>query len=312
MVKKLDTLTKTLVTRFERQRPMRGGSLIISVFGDAIAPRGGAITLGSLIALIQPFGLTERLVRTSVARLAKEGWLVARRQGRLSEYQLSNHGRAAFADATRRIYAAGPEEWDGSWTLVLMPAASAAIRDKLRKELEWLGFGQPTPGVFAHPARSAQDARARLSDLDGAASAFVIKARNDNPESDREFASAGWDLADLTSRYRRLLGMFEPIAAALDDTTDPAPDTAFIIRTLLIHEYRKIHLRDPMLPLRLLPQNWIGATAYQLCQKLYNDLFLPAEEHLSKTGMRLGEPLPPPAPDTFQRFGGVLSRWRAS
>jgi hypothetical protein len=33
-----------LVARFRRQRPLRGGSLIITVFGDAIAPRGGAIT----------------------------------------------------------------------------------------------------------------------------------------------------------------------------------------------------------------------------------------------------------------------------
>src|SRR2546430_16693793 len=30
---------------------------------------------------------------------------------------------------------------------------------------------------------------------------------------------------------------------------------SFIIRTLLIHEYRKIHLRDPLLPPALLPPN---------------------------------------------------------
>ncbi len=60
------------------QRPLRGGSLLITLFGDAIAPRGGAVTLGSLIRLAAPFGLTERLVRTSVARLAREGWLAAR------------------------------------------------------------------------------------------------------------------------------------------------------------------------------------------------------------------------------------------
>ena len=36
------------------------------------------MTLGSLIRLAAPFGLTERLVRTSVARLARDGWLAAR------------------------------------------------------------------------------------------------------------------------------------------------------------------------------------------------------------------------------------------
>ena len=61
-----------LLARFRRQRPLRSGSLLITILGDAIAPRGGAVTLGSLITLARPFGLTERLVRTSVGRLAKE------------------------------------------------------------------------------------------------------------------------------------------------------------------------------------------------------------------------------------------------
>ncbi len=66
---------QALLRHFRAQRPLRGGSLLITLFGDAIAPRGGAVTLGSLIRLAQPFGLTERLVRTSVARLAREaGW----------------------------------------------------------------------------------------------------------------------------------------------------------------------------------------------------------------------------------------------
>ncbi len=81
-----------LIRHFRRQRPLRGGSLIISIFGDSIAPRGGSISLASLIALARPFGLTERLVRTSVARLAKDGWLEAERRGRLSFYRLAKPG----------------------------------------------------------------------------------------------------------------------------------------------------------------------------------------------------------------------------
>ena len=68
-----------LIARFRRQRPLRGGSLIVTIFGDAIMPRGGAIALGSLIELAAPFGLNERLVRTATARLAKDGWLMGRR-----------------------------------------------------------------------------------------------------------------------------------------------------------------------------------------------------------------------------------------
>ncbi len=102
-----------LLARFRRQRPLRGGSLIITIFGDSILPRGGAITLSSLIALTAPFGLNERLVRTATARLAKEGWLASRRGGKLSEYHLSTDGRSRFADATRRIYSETDTVWSG-------------------------------------------------------------------------------------------------------------------------------------------------------------------------------------------------------
>src|SRR6202050_959149 len=87
------TAAAELVARFRRQRPLRGGSLIVTIFGDSLMPRGGAITLGSLIALAAPFGLNERLVRTAAARLAKEGWLEGHRAGKLSEYHLSRDGR---------------------------------------------------------------------------------------------------------------------------------------------------------------------------------------------------------------------------
>ena len=46
-----------LVARFRRQRPLRGGSLIVTLFGDSIVPRGGIVALGSLIELAAPFGL---------------------------------------------------------------------------------------------------------------------------------------------------------------------------------------------------------------------------------------------------------------
>ena len=117
------TRTNALVARFRRQRPLRGGSLLVTILGDAIAPRGGTIALGSLIRLAMPFGLTERLVRTSIGRLANEQWVSFERSGRASFYSLTAHGRARFAEATQRIYGAPPQDWDGLWTVVIVPPA---------------------------------------------------------------------------------------------------------------------------------------------------------------------------------------------
>jgi phenylacetic acid degradation operon negative regulatory protein len=290
---------RALVGRFRRQRPLRAGSLIITLFGDSIAPRGGAITLGSLIRLAQPFGITERLVRTTVARLAHEDWLTTRRAGRLSEYRLSDSGRRRFADATRRIYAEMPRSWSGQWTLVLLPNPGTTVRD----ELAWLGFGEPSAGVFAHPTRTPADTREQLARLNGASRALVLEARNEDPASDRRLARAGWDLGELAKGYHRLVRTFRPVQDSLAREMDPEP--AFIVRTLLVHEYRKIHLRDPLLPESLLAPDWIGTHAYELCRALYALTFAPSEHYLSRLATRLGGTLPQPEAAVFRRFGGL-------
>ncbi len=59
--------------------PPRAKSLVMTLFGDVITPHGGEVWLGSLIELLAPFGISDRLVRTSVYRLAEEGWLDAER-----------------------------------------------------------------------------------------------------------------------------------------------------------------------------------------------------------------------------------------
>src|SRR6202034_2113147 len=145
-----------LVARFHRQRPLRAGSLIVTVFGDSLRPRGGALALGSLIELAAPFGLNERLVRTAAARLAQDGWLAARRVGKRSEYRLTEDGREQIAEGTARIYGESGANWSGRWTLVVVPSLPAAQRQRLRRELAWQGYGELSNGVFAHPEGRAR------------------------------------------------------------------------------------------------------------------------------------------------------------
>lgn len=300
----LTPAVEALLLRFQSQRPLRGGSLLTTIFGDAIAPRGGAVTLGSLIGLAQPFGLSERLVRTSVARLAAEGWLTASRHGRQSEYRLTDGGQKRFAEATRRIYGVTPSAWEGRWTMVILPSSALQARRNMRRELRWLGFGQLGPGVFAHPACTIEEARAWLSTLADFDEAWILKSTTEGPAVDRKLAAAGWSLSDLARRYRRFRDTFAPVRAAVEQQ-QIAAQPAFVVRTLLIHEYRKVHLQDPLLPPTLLPPNWIGAEAYELCRTLYAAVFAAADDFLSDKARRIREPLPPTEPATYRRFGGI-------
>jgi phenylacetic acid degradation operon negative regulatory protein len=299
------TATQGLLRRFQSQRPIRGGSLLVTIFGDSIAPRGGVVTLGSLIRLAASFGLTERLVRTSVARLAQDEWLVARRDGRLSEYRLAPRGQQRFAEATQRIYSKGPAEWDGHWTVLILPPNGVKRRESLRDGLRWLGFGQVSPGVFAHPNGNLPQAREWLRSLGLGKDALLLKSSSDHVEIDRAVVAAGWDLKELGRRYQRFVDAFSSVDATLASGDAITPEAAFIIRTLLIHNYRKIHLQDPLLPPALLPHDWVGSSAYDSCARSYGKVFAAAEQFLTETASTLEAALPKTDAAVYERFGGI-------
>jgi phenylacetic acid degradation operon negative regulatory protein len=310
---------EALLRRFQSQRPLRGGSLLMTIFGDAIAPRGGAVTLGSLIDLASPFGLAERLVRTAIARLAAEGWVAATRHGRRSEYRITENGRKRFAEATRRIYGVTPSSWDGRWTLAVLPPSSARAnsrgasakaqstaenRRSVREELRWLGFGQLSPGVYAHPACTVEEARGWLLSVGGAGPCWILKSATEGLAADRRLAAEGWDLGQIARRYRRFRDSFAPVQAAVRESDALPPQAAFLVRTLLVHEYRKIHLQDPLLPPPLLPTEWVGAEAYELTARLYAAVFATAERFLTEIGRTITGSMPPPGAEVHARFGG--------
>jgi phenylacetic acid degradation operon negative regulatory protein len=298
---RLTSVTAALLARFRRQRPLRGGSLLVTLFGDAIAPRGGAVALSSLIRLAAPFGLNERLVRTAMTRLTNDGWFTIRRLGRLSEYRLSKNGQQRFAAATRHIYGIPDLPWQRHWTLVLLPPGRAPQRQAARDALHWAGFGEPVPGLFAHPAPAALEPL--LLRTPALRTAIILTTAAGPADTHRKLAELGWDLNDLTQRYRRFLSRFEPVRQALS-TNDPPPLASYVIRTLLIHEYRKIHLRDPLLPFELLPPDWIGLEAYALCRSLYGRVVAPAEQYLSDNAATIEGPLPQAYATLRSRFGG--------
>lgn len=299
--------SRKLLEAFARQRPIRTGSLVVSLFGDAIAPRGGSVWLGSIIQALEPFGISDRLVRTSVFRLAKQGWLISQRIGRRSFYQLTDRGQRRFQEASRRIYAAPRQEWDGTWCLAMLAGIDANVRDDVRRELGWRGFAPFSSNVLAHPAPNAIEVDECLADIAGAERVLLMDARVHESKTSylRALINEAWQLEELGDRYGVFLERFRPVyeAAREDDARDPM--LAFCMRVLMIHEYRRILLRDPWLPTELLPERWAGHAAFQLCRNLYAQLVEPAERFLSEHIENAYGPLPPPGPEFFARFGGL-------
>jgi phenylacetic acid degradation operon negative regulatory protein len=302
----LETACNLIVEEFRARPTLRAGSLITTVFGDSIAPRGGTVWLGSLIAAMADFGISERLVRTSVFRLVKDGWLQSSQVGRRSFYSLTEEGREKFRAATHRIYGEPVTDWDGEWCLLLLSNLEAPVKEALRRECGWLGFGPLSANVLAHPAPDESDLDMTLRRIGAASDVVIMSARTIRSDvSMRTLARSAWNLDDIDARYEQFVRMFRPLYAALKKTRDVNPRTAFVTRTLLVQEYRKVLLRDPQLPQQLLPADWHGTAAYQLCRNLYRGLHQAADDYLSDVMETADGPLPPPAGDYQQRFGGL-------
>ncbi|MCO4757495.1 MAG: phenylacetic acid degradation operon negative regulatory protein PaaX [Oceanospirillaceae bacterium] len=297
-----------LVEEFKNQRPIRGGSLIITIYGDAISPRGGTVWLGSLIKLLEPLGLNQRLVRTSIFRLTKEGWLTSTQVGRRSYYSLTDTGRRRFESAFRRIYAELYPEWDGKWDMVITTQLDVELRKVVKKELEWLGFGNIAPSVMAHPMAEMAEVNSTLQELCVNGEVIHMESQLIGTQTSaplKELVHECWNLQQLAEDYQTFLERFRPILRALESAEELDPEQCFQLRTLMIHHYRRVLLRDPQLPEKLLPAEWAGTSARILARNIYRMVQVKAEEYLSETQETADGPLPEPAPRFYKRFGGL-------
>lgn len=304
----LGSATDALIGEFRARPKLRAGSLIVTVFGDAIAPRGGTVWIGSLIRVLSDFGISERLVRTSVFRLTRDDWLEVDQVGRRSYYSLSSDGVEEFKQATVRIYGDPRQSWEGGWCLALLAGLDGEQKEAIRKELAWLGFGAISANLLAHPKPALNELESVLRDAGLDDQVVLMRGTTlDRKQDDtmRALVHRRWNLDEIDQRYGAFLEQFRPVFRAARRTKQADPRLAFQIRTLLIQEYRHILLRDPLLPAELLPTAWNGTAAYQLCRNLYGAVYAAADAFMSDNFETVDGPLPSPAREFYRRFGGL-------
>jgi phenylacetic acid degradation operon negative regulatory protein len=291
------------------ERP-RVPSLIVTVWGDSVAPQRDEVWLSTLFALLAPFRANARAVRTGVFRLARGRWLEARAIGRRSRYRLTDAGREGFERAFHRVYDPPFRDWDGRWEALLANAdrATAAERRRLRDELHWAGFGRFSADVYLRPARHGDDA-ARIVEALGLGEAVTAFVARDGPSalaSLRDRTDDTFSLGALAHEYRRFLARFAPLARAWPRMR-ATPLQAFAVRTLLVHAYRRARLRDPQLPREILARDWPGASAYAAARALYHATSPGCEAFVRNTFEASGEPPSPRGRARTRRFEDAAS-----
>ena len=250
--------------------------LLTTIFGDSLVPRGQEAPVQALAALMAPTGANERLVRTSLQRLATDGVVTAERRGRQSFYRVAPDAVGTFADADARIYAGRRVAWDGEWTVAVIHP-DAADRDRIGTELRWLGLGAVSPGVHVSPTVDVATVEAALVRHD---SPLVLLTRGASAPGvtagDAALLAAVDPLAEVDDALRIHLDRFEPLVGIGD--VDPVD--AFVVRSLLIDSWRRIVLRTPDVPAELVPTTWPGHRALSLTSTVYRAVASASEAHL--------------------------------
>src|SRR6201992_3656954 len=211
-----------------KREPSRTGSIVITVFGDAIVPRGGSVWLGTLLSFFQTIDIDSGVVRTAMSRLASDGWLERHKIGRNSYYRLVSQGRRTFDAATRHIYDPPSSDWTGRFELLLITAGEE--RETSRDALKNAGFGNPLPGVWVAPSGVPVPEEAE------SAIRLEVSAEDD---SGRRLLSQSWPLDRTADAYTKFMKTFEPLRASIERGEALSDAHAFTARILLIHHYRR-------------------------------------------------------------------------
>lgn len=242
-------------------QPLRAGSFIVTLFGDVIAPRGGDVWIGNIIAFCAPFGISETLIRTAMSRLVSAGQIAGLRQGRRSFYRLTEVAQNEYAQAGARIYGDARAE---AWRLVFCPQGDAVARCSagdlpshvaLTDSMALGPRSMPLPEGLCAITGTAEGSDTALHDM----------------------ARRLWDLDALDQEYTGFLGHAEQINKMM-----PLPGAeALEARVLLVHAFRQIALRDPRLPHAALPADWAGIRARIVFAQTYLALSAEADSHVA-------------------------------
>jgi phenylacetic acid degradation operon negative regulatory protein len=256
----------------EKRLVKRPISFIFTLYGDMVArlSEDGALWVGALITLMSSFDVSAPAVRQAVSRMARQGWLIARREGNRAFYSVTERGRRRIEELTPRIY--GPIiEWDGRWRLLIYAIGEAhrKRREQLRKELSALGWAALSSSTWISPSDTLVAAReaARATGTLEAVNLFASEYRG--PLSDRELVERCWNVAEIASAYRAFIARYEPLLRRERERNDLTDEGAFAERLWLVHDYRKFVYLDPGLPSELLPAHWPGTAAAALFRDYY-------------------------------------------
>jgi DNA-binding transcriptional regulator PaaX len=178
-------------------------------------------------------------------------------------YRLTWQGRL-HAVGGRDPQARWAREWDGRWRLVLfdVPTTQNSQRAQLRRYLHDKCFGYLQNSVWITPDSLEEERRILVGGKINVESLILLEARPCAGESDSEIVAGAWDFERINHRYARHLKILgeRPYGALGNET---AAKALRCWATAEREAWLDAVTRDPLLPERILPPDYLGQQAWR-------------------------------------------------
>ena len=206
-----------------------------------------------------PPGYRRRSLHTAVSRLFKTGLISKTVKNGEAVWELTGAGKNQL-QRSFPLLRWQEKKWDGWWRIVIFDIAVTKnwLRDKLRRKLNELGFGQWQASVYVSPHDVAEDMKEFLQNEHLAGQASVLVTRELWPQNPDKIERM-WRLDRLNRQYQTVVDYWEKNKQELDEKN---------VRRL-ISRYLQAVEADPFLPKEFLPQPWYSDDARKVFLRLH-------------------------------------------
>jgi phenylacetic acid degradation operon negative regulatory protein len=244
----------------------RARSLLLTVLNEFVRPDRAPVWTAALLHVPRQLGVEDSTTRQTLARVADAGLILGEKRGRLVRWTLTDDGVRTLDEVTRRVLSLSipPATWDGACLVVAVtiPHTQRTARKRLYSALNWAGFGNVAPGVWASPhVDRATEIKRVIEELGLRDSTIAFVGRTASLGlTDQEIVRRAWTLDAIAARYQEMIDTFDGL------TPEPGDE---VLRTYiaLVNAWREFPLMDPQLPKDLLP-DWIGRRAVRMSLRL--------------------------------------------
>ena len=277
----------SLLALLQEENSLKAWSLIITFFGDAVVARGGNVSAKTVQSVLSAMGVGSGAVRTAFSRLVSDEWIVRNKIGRESFYDLAEDGYRPFQAASARIYSPvnNSDPLTSHSTIVVKDSSVKVINsDLFRKGV------QVSANCWLFNGLDNSDSRL-LQERD-----FLVLSGEIQQLPDWLYRKLIPE--DLQLGFRQLQHRF----ATINRVEQLSPIDSLAIRCLLIHQWRRLLLRAPILPPELMPVDWPELKYRGYVADLYHRLVPRSEAWLDEYATCASGKMPAAKHDIALRF----------